>query len=130
MTFRPKNAKAKCREEVFEYAPKQKFSGKELDVAIEVYLKYTVGDSSAVHNPTAVSEVLAVFPKRSYSSINMLLTQIRGLDAYVTQEGLSCQSKALVKKLFAVDPDRFPAGVKFEAKSLEMLDSLLANIRG
>ena len=59
------SAKAKCREEVFEYAPKQKFSGKELDVAIEVYLKYTVGDSSAVHNPTAVREVLAVFPKRS-----------------------------------------------------------------
>jgi hypothetical protein len=60
----------------------------------------------------------------------MLFCQIRALDTFVSQEGFSSQSKALVRKLYEVDPERFPAGEKFEVKSEALLDSLLASIRG
>lgn len=124
------NARAKCREEVFEYAPKVRFSNDELDVAIALYQKYTVGESSACDNPVALAEFQVRFPKRTSASANMLFTQIRGLDAYVPQGGLSCQGKTLVRKLYEIDPDRFPKGEKNEVESSALLDSLLADIRG
>lgn len=118
---------AKCRPVAPQ--PKLRFSNAELDLAILLYLEHTKGEGSAVHNDEAIARMIDLNPKRSYASVNMLFCQIRALDVYVSQEGLSSQSKALVRKLYATDENRFPAGAESELECEANLDSLLAQIR-
>ena len=109
---------------------KIRWSGAELETAIGVYLQYTIRITSAVNNPKAVAEVQAKFPKRNYGSVNMLFTQIRGLDTQAPQEGLTDTSQILINKLYSVDPIRFPGGATQEDKLQCALDNLLDEIRG
>jgi hypothetical protein len=109
---------------------KVRWSGAEFDLAIQVYLTYTVGITTAVNNAEAVREVQKTYPNRNYGSVNMLFTQIRSLDVYAPQEGFDDTSSTLISKLFAIDPVRFPAGASKETKVIHALDDLLAEIRG
>jgi hypothetical protein len=58
----------------------------------------------------------------------MLFTQIRALDTYVVQGGLTDTSQTLVDKLYAIDPDRFPGGATHEEKISAALDILLSQV--
>ncbi len=107
---------------------KIRWTGAELDLGIATYLKYTNGLNTAVNNEKAAAEVSAVFPKRAYGAVNMLFTQIRALDTYVVQGGLTDTSQTLVDKLYAIDPDRFPGGATHEEKISAALDILLSQV--
>ena len=124
------NARSKCKKTLKVNAPRVRFTNEELSKAISLYLDYTKGDGAVVGEAEAIAEMQLLNPQRTGASINMLFCQIRALDVYVSQEGLKSQSKALVKKLYNIDPNRFPAGEKFEAESEAKLDSLLAQVRG
>jgi hypothetical protein len=108
---------------------KVRWTGAEFDFAIEVYLQFTVKGKVAVNNPVAVANFQDKFGNRNYGAVNMLFGQIRGLDNYAPQEGLTDTSQALVDKLYAVDPERFPGGAIREEKVLNAIDNLLAELR-
>jgi hypothetical protein len=108
---------------------KVRWTGPEFDFAIEVYLQFTVKGKVAVNNPVAVANFQNKFGNRNYGAVNMLFGQIRGLDNYAPQEGLTDTSQMLIDKLYAVDPERFPVGAIREEKMLNDLDNLLAEMR-
>ena len=117
---------AKCKPVVKVSQPKLRFSSDELDLAIKLYNEFTKGDGTVVDNEEAIATLMELNPKRSAASVNMLFCQIRALDVYVSQEGLSSQSKALVRKLYEVNPARFP---QYEIQAEKNLDTLLTQVR-
>jgi hypothetical protein len=60
----------------------------------------------------------------------MQVCQIRGLDNYVPQKGLTDTSSQLIDLLHSRNPNRFNGEQSSEAKMHNHLDALLASVRG
>ena len=109
---------------------KVRWAATELDLLIELYLKYA-DPANGVENGKDITEhFLAQYPTRGSSAVNLGIAQIKALDAYYPAAGLKDTSAALVNKLYSIDPTRFPGGATQEEKIVNALDNLLAEIRG
>ncbi len=108
---------------------KVRWTGPELDYLIDRYLvNFNKADGTV--NYAAINDEFATkFPKRGTTGVQMAVCQIRGLDTWVVGEGLTDTSQALIDKLYAADPVRFPGGANAEVKVMNALDLLLAELR-
>jgi hypothetical protein len=109
---------------------KVRWTSKEFDLIIDLYLKYVDGVNGIENRAQIEAEFGAVYPNRTGSAVALCVCQIKGLDAYHPAEGMKDTSQMLIDKLYAINPERFPGGVKREEKVLNALDALLADIRG
>ena len=108
---------------------KVRWTSAELDFLIGRYLAHFVKTTGLVNHAEICAEFAAKFSERGTAGVHMTINQIRGLDTWVDIEGLSDTSKALVDKLYAIDPERFPAGETRQGEMLSALDQLLAELR-
>jgi len=108
---------------------KVRWTSPELDFLIERYLTHFNKTTGLVNHAEICDEFAAKFSERGTAGVHMTVNQIRGLDTWVDLEGLSDTSKALVDKLYAIDPERFPAGETRQGEILNALDQLLAELR-
>jgi len=120
---KPKRAKAQRAG-----GKKTRWSGAELDLLIALYLKYVDGVNGVESGAQVVDEFQAQYPDRSAAAVVLGLAQIKGLDAQHPAQGMTDTSQALVDRLYAIDPVRFPGGVTREEKVLGDLDRLVAEV--
>jgi len=103
---------------------KRRWTNGELDLLISLYLKH-VDPVNAPDERAAITEAFGkVYPDRGDSAVCLGIMQIKALDAYHPAKGMTDTSAALIDKLHAADPDRFPGAASRD------LDALLASIRG
>ncbi len=111
-------------------SPKVRWTGPELDFAINLYLQHFSKGAGTVDSTLVMNLFAQRFPKRGNIGVNMLLCQIKGLDTWCPAKGLKDTSQMLINKLYMVDPNRFPGGATTEDKMLAKIDQLLNDIRG
>lgn len=109
---------------------KVRWSSAELDLLIELYIKYADTANGSDNREMIVSDFLAQYPERGSAAVIFGVMQVKGLDVHYNAKGLKDTSQALIDKLYSVDPVRFPGGATKEEKVFNALDSLLAEIRG
>ena len=108
---------------------KVRWTGAELDYLIDRYVAHFNKAEGTVNYAAINDEFAAKFPERGTVGVQMAVCQIRGLDTWVVGEGLTDTSQALIDKLYAADPVRFPGGANAEVKVMNALDLLLAELR-
>jgi len=106
-----------------------RWSGAELDLLINLYLKYVDPLNGIENGATIIVEFTQEFPNRTSGAIILGLAQVKALDVYHPASGLTDTSQALIDKLYAIDPIRFPGGATKEDKIMNALDNLIADIR-
>lgn len=112
-----------------KYNQRQDWSMAEHSHVIDLYLKYVDADGN--YDAEAIfAEHQALYPTRGTSAINMQVCQIRGLDNYVPQKGLTDTSSQLINLLRSRNPHRFNGEKLNEPKMHSHLDALLASVRG
>jgi hypothetical protein len=112
-----------------KYNQRQDWSVAEHNHVIDLYLKYVDVDGN--YDAEAIfAEHQALYPTRGTSAINMQVCQIRGLDNYVPQKGLTDTSSQLIDLLHSRNPNRFNGEQSSEAKMHNHLDALLVSVRG
>ena len=111
-------------------SPKVRWTGPELDFAINLYLAQYSKATGTVDSTLVMNLFAQRFPKRGNVGVNMLLCQIKGLDSWCPAKGLKDTSTALINKLYAKDPNRFSGSADAEDKMLAKIDRLLNDIRG
>jgi hypothetical protein len=111
-------------------SPKVRWTGAELDFAINLYLQHYSKGAGTVDSTLVMNLFAERFPKRGNIGVNMLLCQIKGLDTWCPAKGLKDTSQMLIDKLYMVDPVRFSGGATTEDKMLAKIDQLLSDIRG
>ncbi len=109
---------------------KTRWSGAELDLLIALYLKHFDAANANINRDAILEEFLQAFPNRASSAVVLGAMQIIALDTQCPLQGLTDTSQAMVDRLYAVDPNRFPGGATREDKVLSALDRLLADIQG
>jgi hypothetical protein len=114
---------------VVKATKKVRWTSAELDYLIELYIAHFDKASGTVNYGAINDEFAAKFTERGTVGVQMAVCQIRGLDTWVAGEGLTDTSQALIDKLYAADPVRFPGGVTAEVKVLNAIDNLLAELR-
>jgi hypothetical protein len=108
---------------------KVRWTAAELDYLVDRYLAHFNKADGSVDYVAIGAEFAAKFTQRGTTGVQMAVCQIRGLDTWVVGEGLSDTSQALIDKLYAVDPERFPGGASRQDKVMTALDNLLAELR-
>lgn len=91
---------------------KVRWTGPELDYLVDRYIAHFNKAEGTVNYAAINDEFAAKFPERGTVGVQMAVCQIRALDTWVVGEGLTDTSQALIDKLYAADPVRFP-GRKF-----------------
>jgi hypothetical protein len=107
---------------------KVRWSGAELDLLVNLYLTHVDPINAPEEAGPICTEFGRQFPKRSGAAVVLGIAQIKALDAYHPAKGMTDTSVALVDKLYAADPVRFPGGTTREEKVLGALDLLLAEV--
>lgn len=108
---------------------KVRWSGAELDLLVTLYLKHVDPVNAPDEREAILAEFALRFPERTSGAVVLAIAQIKALDAYHPAGGMTDTSQALVDKLYAADPVRFPGGATREEKVLGALDLLLAEVR-
>jgi hypothetical protein len=109
---------------------KVRWTDKEYDLIIDLYLKYVDGINGVENGRIIHDEFNRVYDTRSEASLSLQVAQIKGLDAYHPAEGMKDTSQTLIDKLFKIDPVRFPGRPDQEDKIQAKIDALLNEVRG
>jgi hypothetical protein len=107
---------------------KVRWSGAELDLLVNLYLTNVDPINAPDERQTIIAAFCQHFPKRTGSAVVLGIAQIKALDAYHPAGGMTDTSAALVDRLYAADPVRFPGGATREEKVMGALDLLLAEV--
>jgi len=105
-----------------------RWTGDELDLLVNLYLTHVDPINAPEEAGPISAEFSRQFPKRSGAAIVLGIAQIKAQDTYHPAKGMTDTSRALVDKLYAADPVRFPGGATREEKVMGALDLLLAEV--
>ena len=106
-----------------------RWTGAELDLLVNLYLTHVDPINAPEEAGPISAEFSRQYPNRSGAAIVLGIAQIKAQDAYHPAKGMTDTSAALVAKLYAADPVRFPGGATREEKVMGALDLLLAEVQ-
>lgn len=119
----PKVAKTK-QPAVRKYAP---WSMAEYRSIVDTYLRLSAG--GVVSKEEVIAEHAVNYPRRSEGAVSFVVSHLRGLDVAHESELSLTVAEGLMAAAYEANPERFPTCVVQEAKIVDAIDSLLAELR-